>query len=120
MVFASLVMILFLTAGFIHHDIQKVPEFPEEVGKVLSKSCFPFHTTDATGKDAKAAMDFNMWDEYKLTKKISLLNDINEALKEGIMPPAKFLKSFPDRALSDDHVKLIRDWTQKETEKLMK
>ena len=101
--------------GFVH-----LPEFPEEVNKVLQNSCFGCHTTDARSEDAKAAMDFNIWDEYKLTKKISLLNKIDVVLKEGNMPPERMLKRFPERALSNDQVKLIRDWAKNETKKLMK
>ena len=120
LVIAVLGLTVLSGAGITSYNIQKLPEFPEEVNKVLQNSCFGCHTTDARSEDAKAAMDFNIWDEYKLTKKISLLNKIDVVLKESSMPPERMLKRFPERALSDDQVKLIRDWAQNETKKLMK
>ncbi len=116
----ALVITLILAAGFTYRDIQKAPDFPEDVVKVLQNSCYACHTTDAKAPDAKAAMDFQMWDEYKLTKKISLLNRIGEVMEEGAMPPKKFLGYYPDKALSGEQVELIKGWTDKETEKLMK
>jgi mono/diheme cytochrome c family protein len=119
-VVAALVMTAFLAVGSTFGEIQKVPGYPEEVGKILKNSCFACHVTDAKGDKAKAALDFQIWEEYKLTKKISLLNKIGKVVDEGNMPPGKYLENNPDRALSEEQVKLIRDWSKKETEDLMK
>ena len=110
----------FLAAGLTYRDIQHVKTFPEDVEKVLKNSCFDCHTTGAGGKDAKAALNFETWNDYKLTRKISLLTSISEVLEEGIMPPEKYINNKPDGALSKEQVKLVVDWCTKETEKLMK
>jgi len=117
---AAILIKAYLAVGLTYDEIQKVSEFPEEVGEILKSSCYGCHTTDSKSDKPKAALDFQIWEEYKLTKKISLLTNINEVVKEGNMPPGKYLEKNPDRALTEDQVKLIQDWTKKETEDLMK
>ena len=119
-ILAAIVITGFVSASLTFEDIQQMPVFPEEVGKVLKNSCFNCHSGNAKNEDSKAALNLDIWIDYKVTKKISLLSDIDEVLKEGAMPPGKFLERNPDKALTDEQVKLIRDWTKKETEKLMK
>ena len=95
------------------------PGIPEEVKAVLRTSCFDCHSNDGSSKKAKIALNFDKWGKYKLTKKIYKLEDICTLVGESKMPPEKYLKSKPDRALSDDQKKLICDWTGKESVKLI-
>jgi hypothetical protein len=94
-------------------------EIPEEVHKVLMLSCYNCHATDAKNKDAREALNFEKWDDYRITKKIGLLGKICELVEKDKMPPAKYLASKPDRKLSDSQKKMICDWTVKESSDLM-
>ena len=116
----AIVMGAFIATGFTIRDIQQDPGYPEDVSQILMNSCYGCHSADAKNEDSKQALNFSKWDEYKLTKKISLLSDIDEDLKEGVMPPEKIIKKYPEIALTEDQVSLLREWTKKETEKLMK
>lgn len=95
-------------------------EIPEDVQKVLSNSCVGCHSTDARSKDAREALDFEKWDEYRVTKKIGLLGDIGKLVDEDKMPPEKFLNSRPEKKLTPDQKKLVMEWAKKESDKLMK
>lgn len=94
-------------------------EFPAEVAKLLENSCYDCHTTASKNDDAKDALDFNKWNDLKTSKKISALDGICEVIESGDMPPKKYLEHYPATALSDDQVKLICDWVEKESESLM-
>jgi cytochrome c5 len=94
-------------------------EFPAEVKEVLTTSCFDCHTAGARSEDAKKALNFDQWDEYRLTKKIGTLDKIAEVVGEGKMPPEKYLERKPESKLSKDQQKLIVDWTKKTSEALM-
>jgi hypothetical protein len=94
------------------------PAFPEEVEKTLKRSCFDCHSNDASNKRAPVMLNFDKWDDYKVTKKISKLAAICEVVDGGKMPPAKFLKSNPDKALSDSQKEMICDWAGEESDKL--
>jgi hypothetical protein len=65
------------------------------------------------------AVDFEQWDQYRLTKQIGLLGDIGKVLEEGKMPPGKYLDKNPDAKLSEAQQKLLSDWTRQEADKLM-
>jgi hypothetical protein len=94
-------------------------DFPKKVTTILTNSCYDCHTTGAKAEDAVKALDFKKWEEYKLTKKISLLTEICEVVQAGEMPPGKYLKQHPDKTLSESDIKTICNWTQKESEKLI-
>jgi len=95
-------------------------DFPKKVSGILTNSCYDCHTTGANAEKAVEALDFKKWEEYKLTKKISLLTKICEVAEKGDMPPGKYLKQNPEKALSASDIKTICNWTKKESEKLIK
>jgi hypothetical protein len=95
-------------------------DFPKKVSEILTNSCYHCHTTEAEAKKPKEAMDFNKWEDYSLTKKISLLTKICEVAEKEEMPPEKYLKQHPEKALSASDVITICNWTKKESENLIK
>jgi len=95
-------------------------DFPKKVSGILTNSCNNCHTTGSKAEKALDALDFKKWEEYKLTKKISLLTKICEVVEKGDMPPEKHLKQHPEKTLSESDVKTICNWTKKESEKLIK
>ncbi len=96
-----------------------VADIPENVEEILVSSCYDCHTTGAKAKDAVKALDFKVWDEYRLTKQIALLGDISKILEEGKMPPKKYLEYNPEKKLSEEQIQEVVDWTKTESEKLM-
>jgi hypothetical protein len=93
--------------------------WPEDVMAILERSCFDCHTNELGSLKAKSKLNFSKWNEYKLTKKIGKLDDIIKEVDEKKMPPKKYLNDYPDRGLSDEEVKLIKDWANEEADKLM-
>jgi len=94
-------------------------EFPADVKEVLKTSCDDCHSKDASNKKGKLALNFDKWDDYKLTKRISKLDAICEVIEEGKMPPEKYLKGNPDKALNAELQELICNWAEDESVKLM-
>ena len=95
------------------------PGIPQNVEEVLKTSCFDCHSHDAKSKKGKLALNFEKWEEYKVTKRIGKLDDICELISEGKMPPEKYLKSKPEAALSDAQKKMLCEWTKQESANLM-
>jgi len=114
------VILLILAASLVSWiNVQKGEEIPEDIAEILSTSCYGCHTTGARAEDAVKKLDFKKWDELAPTKKVSLLTEISEVIDEGVMPPEKFLKNYPEKALSDEDKEKVLEWTGKETAKLM-
>lgn len=94
-------------------------EIPEEVNEVLMTSCYGCHNTGGKNKDAVEALNFDQWGEYRVTKKVGLLDKMGEVVEEEKMPPSKFLEHYPDKKPSDAQRKLIVDWTRDASDQLM-
>ncbi len=95
------------------------PGIPDDVKKVLKTSCFDCHSNGAKKKVPKAALNFDKWDDYKLTKRISKLDGICKTVQKDKMPPEKYVDAHPDRALDETQKKLVCDWAGQESAKLM-
>lgn len=93
--------------------------FPEEIGTILKSSCLGCHNAEGRSEDAKNAVQFDIWDDYRVTKKIGILGKMGEVLEEGKMPPKKYLENNPDKKLSEEQQKLLLDWTKQESQRLM-
>ena len=106
---------------FLSFSLGNTPEddFPEEIGAILKSSCVGCHNDEARSEDAKKAVQFDLWEDYRTTKKIGILGKIGEVVEEGKMPPKKFLEKNPDKKLSGEQQKLLVEWTKKESERLM-
>jgi hypothetical protein len=110
--------ICLILSAFVINTTQE-PGFPEEIGTVLKTSCYGCHSSDASGPTAKVALNFDKWSEFNDSKKVSKLGDICELTEKGKMPPEKFIKSNPDKALTEDQKKLLCDWSAREIAKLL-
>jgi len=95
------------------------PDIPSDVKEILKTSCYGCHTEESSNKKGKDALNFDKWDSYKDTKKISKLDAICEVISKDKMPPEKHLKNNPEKALSDEQKVVVCSWTDKEVTKLM-
>jgi mono/diheme cytochrome c family protein len=93
--------------------------WPEEVMTVLEQTCFDCHTSESGNVKAKGKLNFSKWEEYKLTKKVGKLDGIKETVGAGDMPPKKYLNKYPDKALTEEEIKMIADWANAEADKLI-
>ena len=96
---AMLTCLLFLFQAFIS-KVNRAGEIPDEVNKVLVTSCYDCHTSGAKNEDAREALNFEKWDDYRITKQIGLLGKIEELVGEGKMPPTKYLNFKPEKKLT--------------------
>jgi len=92
---------------------------PDEISSILENSCYDCHSAAKGSEKPLKAVDFEQWDQYRLTRQIGLLGDIGKVLEEGKMPPGKYLEKNPDVKLSEAQQKLLSDWTRQEADKLM-
>lgn len=111
--------ILFLVFQSFRPDPLSAHVFPDEISTILKSSCYDCHSSGSSSEKALKAVNFEQWDEYRLTKQIGLLGDISKVVEEEKMPPGKYLKNKPDRKLSEAQKKLLVEWTKQEADKLM-
>ncbi len=93
--------------------------FPEDVAKIMETSCYDCHTDASSNAKAKLKLNFSKWEEMSAAKKVGKMEAIIDEIKDGDMPPSKYVEKFPDRALNADQMNLVDTWVANETKKLM-
>ena len=88
-------------------------QFPEDVAKILKVHCMDCHVTASKNDKAKKKLNFDNWDKLNMLKKTGKLNDIVETVKDGEMPPEKYINHYPDKKLSDDQISTLVKWAEK-------
>lgn len=98
-------------AGFTSGDSNagKV-KIPEDVKNVLEKRCWGCHNTESKNEKGRTKLSFDKIGELKKAKAIAAMDEIVEVMKEGEMPPAKFLEKYPEKACTDEEATVIIDW----------
>lgn len=114
------VMVILAISMLSWKDIQAGPDLPDEILTLVENSCFNCHTSGAKSEDALKALNFDEWNDLKPTKKVSVLNKIQEVMKESKMPPQKYLEKYPEKSISEEDRNTIMNWAKEETAKLMK
>ncbi len=97
---------------------EEMIEIPDDVQAVIDNSCYGCHNSDSRNDKAKKKLSFDKLSKLKTYKVVGKLTDIQEIIMEGEMPPKKFVKKYPDHALSDDGKDLLLGWAKKSANKI--
>jgi hypothetical protein len=98
---------------------QAASVFPENVQKIFETSCYDCHSDLGSNAKAKMKVNFSNWSELSDSKKIAKMENINEEISKGDMPPAKYQSNYPDRVPGKEQKEIISKWVTEETAKLM-
>lgn len=120
--FSFLIVILLIVTITVSGNTNKeeTSTWPEDVNRIIEKSCFGCHNTNTKNDDGREALDFQKINELSLIKKISTYSEIGKTIEKNEMPTKSFLDKYPEKALSEKEKKLLIDWSKKEAEKLVK
>ena len=95
------------------------PAFPENVAKVFESSCFDCHSDKSSNAKAKSKVNFSKWSELTDAKKVGKMEAINEVVKKGDMPPAKYTSTHPDTTPTQEQKDIINKWVTEESARLI-
>lgn len=93
---------------------------PEDVNAILDKSCFGCHNVDTKNDKGKKKLMIDQLGDLSKAKLVGKLGEISDVVEANDMPPAKFLEKYPDKALTEDEIKILKGWADKTVEDLMK
>jgi cytochrome c551/c552 len=87
-------------------------DIPENIQTIIDKSCIVCHHSDAKNPASKLSISFDKLKagDYSVAKVVGKLNNVVKTVDEGSMPPAKFIENNPQKKLSDNEKKLLKDW----------
>jgi uncharacterized membrane protein len=126
LVILSLIFAGFVFFGFIQKTNKEVTviaqedafQIPEDVQKVLDKSCTGCHSGESSNSKAKLKLKFEELGTMKSYKLAGKLSDISKEIQEGKMPPSKFLEKYPDAKPTDEEKALVVNWAKETSAKL--
>ncbi len=108
-----------VSATLLSKSSQSPESIPDDINKIIEKSCFGCHNTDSQNEDAREDLDFKKLDGLKKVKKITTMREIAEVVEENEMPPKKFLEKYPDKKLTEEEKAKLVTWAKKASEALI-
>ena len=102
------------------NSVSSANEMPDNVKAAIDKSCFGCHNTASSNAKAKEKLDFTALSGLSKALQIGKFREIGETIKNGEMPPKKFLENYPDKKLTVEESKLLVKWAEGEVKNLMK
>ncbi|MFD2200819.1 heme-binding domain-containing protein [Shivajiella indica] len=101
----------------------------QDVAALLKKSCYDCHSNESVFpwyshiapsswlvakdiREGREELNFSEWENYDMMKKLSLLDDIAIAVKEGEMPMQIYLLMHPSSKLDENQRQSIIDWAE--------
>lgn len=94
---------------------QQVGAYPMDVMTIITNKCLGCHSPSGRSDKAKDAL---MWVQLQYMEPADLiakLDEIQEVVDKGEMPPAKMIERFPNLKLTDEEVALLKDWAESTT-----
>jgi hypothetical protein len=88
-----------------------VASLPENVNKIISKSCVPCHT-DKGGKLSKSKLNFTDWENYSPEKQKDKAKKMYAELKKSKMPPKSARQRHPENIPTPEQVAVIKNWSE--------
>ena len=117
--------LIFSNFTYVKLNLDSPPEekqlnMSEEVKSVIDQSCFGCHNSESKNIKGKNKLNFDrIGQKYSAIKSAGKLKDIAEVIQENEMPASKFLKNYPDKALTEDQKTLLIEWALAESKKYM-
>lgn len=112
----TLAAVSFLFTGFSNYpssgedkDKKAQITIPEDISKILEKSCYPCHTSPGN-KVAMMKLNLEKWNEYDGKKQVKKAGKMCSMTTKGSMPPKKFITENPDKVPTQEEIKAICDW----------
>jgi hypothetical protein len=114
-------------SGFTHSEVNAQEqnnaganfEIPAPMMTLLNKSCTDCHNSNSDDEAAKKTLLIDEMQHLQKNKLTTALQEIAVSVANQMMPPRKFLKSNPDKALTKDEIEQLADWADDEAQRII-
>jgi hypothetical protein len=125
----------FSTTEVTKDDITNVLKVPDDVQKVLKRSCYDCHSNHTVWpwytnvspvnwlvyddvNSGRHKMNFSEWGKLSVSKQSTKLQNISENVKDGDMPLPKYLLIHRDAVLSQQEKDILCKWADAQADSL--
>jgi len=103
-----------------HLKADTVIEYTADVRAIIDLKCLGCHNPDAKNEKAKSKLQWDSIAKLSKAKQIATMDAVLEVLEEGSMPPEKYLSFKPEGKLTEEEVKLLKEWANANADRLLK
>ncbi|MEQ9304282.1 MAG: hypothetical protein RJQ14_10240 [Marinoscillum sp.] len=93
-------------------DSTQLLSYPMDVMGIITNKCLGCHSPDARNEKSRDAMQWIQLQRMEAADLVAMLDEVSEVLEEGSMPPEKMLEKYPQLALTDEEVSLLKTWVE--------
>ena len=125
----------FSTSEVTKDDISNVLKVPDDVQKILKRSCFDCHSNHTVWpwytnvspvnwlvyddvNTGRHKMNFSEWGKLSVSKQSTKLQNISDNVKDGSMPLPKYLLIHRDAVLSQQEKDILSKWADAQADSL--
>lgn len=127
-IWLPLTVVLFISTAFMSSHSSSIQNpvpgegftIPDDVNQIFEKSCYGCHNMESSNEKGKKKLMIDELSNLSKAKLVGKLGDIGEVVAKNDMPPKKFLEKYPDKALTDDEAKRLKEWAESTVDDLMK
>lgn len=117
-------------------DLLGTSQVNAEVGMLLKTACYDCHSNESRYpwysyimpfsrfvykhiEEGRKELNFSDWSSLPLRTQLRKLKDIGKEVEKGTMPLGSYTFVHTDAKLDQEQIKLIKDWTEELSDKLM-
>jgi len=98
------------------NNVPPANEIPKNVQQIINKSCISCHSSNSSNKKAKEKLNFSKFKYLKTYQRLAKWDKIAEVAVNDEMPPRKFKKKHPEKALTTDDLDILTTWINSMTD----
>ncbi|XOV91458.1 MAG: heme-binding domain-containing protein [Bacteroidota bacterium] len=91
---------------------QQVGAYPMDVMTIITNKCLGCHSPSGRSDKAKEKLQWVQLQYMEPADLVAKLDEVQEVLEKGEMPPSRMLERFPNMKLTDDEVALLKEWAE--------
>lgn len=95
-------------------------KIPRKVNSIIQDKCYGCHSNEGKNQRPKDKLNWDTLNALSKEDQAKKIHEIQEVLKEGSMPPQRFLEKMPEKKLTDKESAAMQKWADKTAKKLSK
>ena len=98
------------------NNVPPANEIPKDVQQIINKSCISCHNSNSSNKKAKEKLNFSKFKYLKTYQQLAKWDKVAEVVVNDEMPPKKFKRKHPEKALTADDLGILTTWINSMTD----
>lgn len=86
--------------------------YPLDVFNIIDSKCYGCHSPQSRNEDSKEALQWIDLQDMEAIELLAIMDEIEEVLEEGKMPPEKIVEKYPHMKLTEEETARLKTWAE--------